>query len=111
MKSAIGEVMTIIKQPLVAIKKAVKHILKKIKKVLLKIRKVMIRMKNLIIKIRKIYKISIKKKILKIVYFLVNAIKGAFDFLANIVSICNKNIGTPFQRCINMLKKGNEDCM
>lgn len=48
LKSALKEVMTIMKQPFVAIKHAVKHILKNIKQVLLKFRKIMIRMKVLI---------------------------------------------------------------
>lgn len=91
LKSAFNDIVTIIKQPFVAIKHAVKHILKSIERVLIKIRKMMQRIRYL------------SEQIL-------NTIRNAFKWLANIVNYCNVRIGTPFQRCILMFELAMDDC-
>lgn len=91
LKSAFREIVDIIKRPFVAIKHAVKHILKSIERVLVKVRKIMLRIKYLL------------KKILK-------TIRNAFKWLANIVNVCNRRVGTPYQRCRLTFEVAIDDC-
>lgn len=91
LKSALKDIVTVIKQPFVAIKTAIKHILKCIERVLLKVRKMLIRVKKLLARI-------------------LRTIRNAFAWLASIVNVCNVHIGTPFQRCHRMFELAREDC-
>lgn len=49
-----------------------------------------------------------KKVNLKIV--VVRIIKAAFQFLARIFNICNKELGTPFERCVRVFDNAIIDC-
>ncbi|KAJ8955683.1 hypothetical protein NQ318_008554 [Aromia moschata] len=40
----------------------------------------------------------------------VRVIKAAFEFLAKIISICNKELGTPFERCSRVFENAIADC-
>lgn len=37
-------------------------------------------------------------------------IKAAFQFLGKILNICNKELGTPFQRCTRVFDSAIQDC-
>lgn len=37
-------------------------------------------------------------------------IKAAFEFLAKIINICNKELGTPFERCTRVFENAIADC-
>ena len=43
-------------------------------------------------------------------YIAVNVIKAVFKFLAKIINICNKEFGTPFQRCTRVFENAITDC-
>lgn len=43
-------------------------------------------------------------------YTLVTVIESAFEWLANVVKICNKDFGTPYNRCQNMFQEAINDC-
>lgn len=42
--------------------------------------------------------------------FLVKTIKKGFNWLGGRVALCNKEIGTPFQRCYKIANKALSDC-
>lgn len=37
-------------------------------------------------------------------------IKAAFQFLAKIINVCNKELGTPFERCSRVFENAISDC-
>lgn len=37
-------------------------------------------------------------------------IKSVFEFLGRIINICNKELGTPFQRCTRVFENAIADC-
>lgn len=39
-----------------------------------------------------------------------NGIRGAFSWLGSIVSMCNKELGTPFDRCARVFQNAIDDC-
>lgn len=86
------QIYTIIKQPLVAIKHVVERILKHMKQLFVKLRDIMIRMNAAIVRI-------------------VQVIKRAFAFLARAANVCNKDIGTPFERCIEQFNVAHHNCL
>lgn len=111
LKSALKELLDIMKEPFVAIKHAVQEIMKNIKVVLVKFRAVMIRMKKLIVKIcERVYDNNIFLISTNFFFDKVSTIGKAFQFLGNVVSVCNRNVGTPFQRCVKMFEEANESC-
>lgn len=39
-----------------------------------------------------------------------NGIRNAFNWLGSIVNMCNKKIGTPYQRCAKVFENAIDDC-
>lgn len=37
-------------------------------------------------------------------------IKSAYEWLGNVVNMCNKELGTPFDRCENVFEEAVSDC-
>ncbi|KAJ6642009.1 DC-STAMP domain-containing protein 2 [Pseudolycoriella hygida] len=94
MKIAFREIFQMIKEPMLTVKNVITEVIGKIKQTLLKVRKRLVRIKELLVKI-------------------VKNIKRAFNFLGRIVFMCNKKLGSPFQRAIkykkNFLSKNRYD--
>lgn len=42
--------------------------------------------------------------------FAVSIIESVFEWLGNIVSVCNKELGTPYERCTSALDQAVDDC-
>ncbi|XP_055913918.1 DC-STAMP domain-containing protein 2 [Eupeodes corollae] len=91
LKGALGKMLDLVKRPLVTVKNAIKISMAEIKKVLKRVEEVLIHIRSLITDI-------------------LEAIKKAFDWLGNVVSMCNKEIGTPFDRCIKIADDAMTDC-
>lgn len=43
-------------------------------------------------------------------FILVKVIESAFSFLGAAAHMCNKEIGTPFDRCVRLFDDAKEDC-
>lgn len=113
LKSAVKGMVEIIRKPFIAIKNAVRHVIKVTEKILQKVKKVLMKLEELIKKIcmfRKLLYTPIKTNFLFIFYFQVKVIKSAFNWLADIVNVCNKKIGTPFERCSRVFEDAVADC-
>ncbi|KAF5297552.1 hypothetical protein FQR65_LT09983 [Abscondita terminalis] len=91
LKSAVRQILDAIKKPLYAIRDAIKTVVKTVKVVVKKIKEIMLTIKRIIVGI-------------------VRVIKAAFQFLAKILNVCNKELGTPFQRCMRAFEDAILDC-
>ncbi|XP_053687022.1 DC-STAMP domain-containing protein 2 [Sabethes cyaneus] len=91
LKVAIHEALQTIKVPFVALKKVIGEIVSEVEKALSKV-------------------LQILKRIMLLVKRILNTIKMGYQWLANTVSVCNKKIGTPFERCVRALQFAVEDC-
>ncbi|XP_055538451.1 DC-STAMP domain-containing protein 2 [Wyeomyia smithii] len=91
LKGAIHDALQAVKVPFVALKRTIGEILSEVEKAFAKVHRVLIR-------------------ILRLVKRILNTIKLGYQWLANVVSVCNKKIGTPFERCYQALQSAVEDC-
>ncbi|KAL9906955.1 uncharacterized protein ACN427_003359 [Glossina fuscipes fuscipes] len=91
LKQALSDMLDTLKVPLVAIKEAILVAIKELKNVMKKVQLVLYHIQELII-------------------ILLASIKNAFDWLRNIVSMCNKEFGTPFERCMNTANDAMISC-
>ncbi|XP_050421370.1 DC-STAMP domain-containing protein 2-like [Adelges cooleyi] len=90
-KSAIRAIVQIIKRPLLAIRSSLARIKVELAAMVEKMKKGMLAVKNTVAE-------------------LVRTIKVAYEWLYSIMSICNKKVGTPFQRCTRVFDNALEDC-
>lgn len=44
------------------------------------------------------------------IFILVRTIKSAYEWLYNVMSICNKKVGTPYQRCTKNFENVLDEC-
>ncbi|XP_053954541.1 DC-STAMP domain-containing protein 2 [Anastrepha ludens] len=91
LKEALEEMLEVMRQPLVAIKKSVRTAMNNIKQVVKKVELLLFRIKELVLVI-------------------LSAIKNMFEWLKSIVSFCNKELGTPFDRCMRTADDAMKDC-
>ncbi|XP_014092757.2 DC-STAMP domain-containing protein 2 [Bactrocera oleae] len=91
LKHALEEMLEVMRQPLVAIKKAVKTAMDNVKKVMKKVELLLVRIKELVLVV-------------------LSSIKLMFEWLNSIVKICNKEFGTPFDRCMKIADDAMADC-
>ncbi|KAK9892024.1 hypothetical protein WA026_018212 [Henosepilachna vigintioctopunctata] len=91
LKSALRQILDVIKKPFVAIKDAIKAVVKAVKEIIKKIKDILIKIKRVIMAI-------------------LDVIKAVFQFLGKILSICNKELGTPFERCSRVFETAVTDC-
>ncbi|CAH1169930.1 unnamed protein product, partial [Phaedon cochleariae] len=91
LKNAVKQIIDVIKKPFYALKDAIKKVVETVKKIVKKIKEILLKIKRIIMGIIKI-------------------IKAAFEFLAKIISICNKELGTPFERCSRVFENAIADC-
>ncbi|XP_018322438.2 DC-STAMP domain-containing protein 2-like [Agrilus planipennis] len=91
LKEALKHIIDAIKKPFYAIKDALKTVVKAVKNIVKKIKEMLLAIKRIILSI-------------------VNVINATFQFLARIFNICNKEVGTPFQRCSRAFEDAISDC-
>ncbi|KAG5882313.1 hypothetical protein JTB14_019337 [Gonioctena quinquepunctata] len=91
LKAAVRQIIDVIKKPFYALKDAIKKVVETVKKVIKKIKEILMKIKRIIMGI-------------------IRVIKAAFEFLAKIINICNKELGTPFERCSRVFDNAIADC-
>lgn len=112
-------VVDLIKQPFYALKDAISKVIKTVKVVVKKIRRTLVAIKRLVLSIREstikpstvlrfpwITDFSTTLK----TYFSVRVITSVFQWLGSIVNMCNKKLGTPFDRCQRVFDGAVADC-
>ncbi|KAJ8970326.1 hypothetical protein NQ317_019606, partial [Molorchus minor] len=91
LKAAVRQIIDAIKKPFIALKEAIKKLVKTIKAIIKKIKEILLTIKRIIMAI-------------------VRVIKAVFQFLAKIINFCNKELGTPFERCSRVFDNAIADC-
>ncbi|XP_039963970.1 DC-STAMP domain-containing protein 2 [Bactrocera tryoni] len=91
LKHALEEMLEVMRQPLVAIKKAVQTAMDNVKKVMKKVQLLLFRIKELVL-------------------LVLSGIKLMYEWLNSIVKFCNKEFGTPFDRCMKIADDAMADC-
>ncbi|CAH1985245.1 unnamed protein product [Acanthoscelides obtectus] len=91
LKAAVRQIIDAVKKPFLAIRDAIKTIIKTAKEIIKKIKELLLKIKRIIMAI-------------------VRVIKAAFEFLAKIINLCNKELGTPFERCARVFEDAIADC-
>lgn len=46
----------------------------------------------------------------RLVLAIMSTIKSAFDWLESSLNVCNKKLGTPYERCMRVLSEACDDC-
>ncbi|KAK2576099.1 hypothetical protein KPH14_007434 [Odynerus spinipes] len=91
LKEAIKSVIDLIKQPFYALKEAITKVIKTVRVIVRKIKETLVAIKRLVLSI-------------------LNVITAVFQWLGSIVNICNKRLGTPFDRCQRVFEGAVADC-
>ncbi|XP_034243105.1 DC-STAMP domain-containing protein 2-like [Thrips palmi] len=92
MRGAARRVLDLVAQPLRVLSEAVKRVLRSIKQAVRTIRDMLL---------------SVKRAVMAVYH----AVKAAFSWLSEVVSVCNKTVGTPFQKCMRAFDQASSDCM
>ncbi|KAE9542621.1 hypothetical protein AGLY_002532, partial [Aphis glycines] len=90
-KSAIRQIVELIKKPLLAVRSSITRIKADLAVIINKMKKGMLAVKNTVAE-------------------LVRTIKSAYEWLYSVMNICNKKVGTPYQRCTRMFDDALEEC-
>ncbi|XP_026805112.1 DC-STAMP domain-containing protein 2-like [Rhopalosiphum maidis] len=90
-KSAIRQIVDIIKKPLLAVRSSITRIKADLAVIINKMKKGML---------------AVKKTVTE----LVRTIKSAYEWLYSVMNICNKKVGTPYQRCTKMFDNALDEC-
>ncbi|XP_066587675.1 uncharacterized protein [Prorops nasuta] len=91
LKDAVKAVVDLIKQPFYALKEAITKVIKTVKLIVKRIKQTLIAIKRVVLSILRV-------------------IKSVFEWLGSIVNICNKKLGTPFDRCQRVFEGAVADC-
>ncbi|KAI4499686.1 hypothetical protein M0802_005256 [Mischocyttarus mexicanus] len=91
LKEAVKSILDIIKEPFYALKDAIMKVVKAVRIIVSKIKKTFIAIKRLVLSIIKV-------------------ITAVFQWLGSVVNICNKKLGTPFERCQRVFEGAVADC-
>ncbi|XP_012274020.1 uncharacterized protein LOC105696254 isoform X2 [Orussus abietinus] len=91
LKEAVKTIVDLVKQPFYALKTTITKVIKSVRVVVKKIKATLIALKKLVISILKV-------------------IKNVFQWLGSIVNVCNKKLGTPFERCQKVFEGAVADC-
>ncbi|XP_014489319.1 PREDICTED: DC-STAMP domain-containing protein 2-like [Dinoponera quadriceps] len=91
LKQAVKSVVDLIKQPFYALRDAISKVIKTVKVVVKKIKRTLLAIKRL-------------------VFSILRVIMSVFQWLGSIVNICNKKLGTPFDRCQRVFEGAVADC-
>ncbi|KAL6261589.1 hypothetical protein P5V15_006676 [Pogonomyrmex californicus] len=91
LKQAVKSVVDLIKEPFYALRDAISKVVKTVKMVVKKIKRTLMAIKRLVLSILRV-------------------ITSVFQWLGNVVNICNKKLGTPFDRCERVFEGAVADC-
>uniref|UniRef100_A0A182PL79 Uncharacterized protein n=1 Tax=Anopheles epiroticus TaxID=199890 RepID=A0A182PL79_9DIPT len=91
LKAAIRDTVSALKVPFLAMKKIIDELLKTVERSFVKVQRMMMEM-------------------LKLVKRILYSIKKAYEWLRDIVSVCNDKMGTPSERCLQALDQAIEGC-
>ncbi|XP_071579908.1 DC-STAMP domain-containing protein 2 [Temnothorax nylanderi] len=91
LKQAVKNVVDLIKEPFYALRDAISKVIKTVKVVVKKIKRTLVAIKRLVLSILRV-------------------ITSVFQWLGSIVNICNKKLGTPFDRCQRVFEGAVTDC-
>ncbi|CAL1680219.1 unnamed protein product [Lasius platythorax] len=91
LKQAVKSVIDLIKEPFYALRDAISKVIKTVKVVVKKIKRTLVAIKRLVLSILRV-------------------ITSVFQWLGSIVNICNKKLGTPFDRCQRVFDGAVADC-
>uniref|UniRef100_A0A182WLT2 Uncharacterized protein n=1 Tax=Anopheles minimus TaxID=112268 RepID=A0A182WLT2_9DIPT len=91
LKMAIRDTIGVLKEPFLAMKQIIEELLETVERSFMKVQSTMMEM-------------------LKLVKRILHSIKSAYDWLRDIVSICNDKMGTPSERCLQALDQTIDSC-
>ncbi|XP_014607665.1 PREDICTED: uncharacterized protein LOC106788694 [Polistes canadensis] len=91
LKEAVKSVLDIIKEPFYALKEAIMKVTKAVRIIVSRIKQTFIAIKRLVLSIIKV-------------------ITAVFQWLGSVVNICNKRLGTPYERCQKVFEGAVADC-
>ncbi|EGI58274.1 DC-STAMP domain-containing protein 2 [Acromyrmex echinatior] len=91
LKQAVKNVVDLVKEPFYALRDAISKVIKMVKMVMKKIKQTLVAIKRLVLSILRV-------------------ITSVFQWLGNVVNICNKKLGTPFDRCQRVFEGAVDDC-
>ncbi|XP_036138924.1 uncharacterized protein LOC105838921 [Monomorium pharaonis] len=115
LKQAVKTVVDLIKEPFYALRDAISKVIKEVKVVVKKIKRTLLAIKRLVLSIREstfFPWVSLASSIFVTskTYLSVRVITSVFQWLGSIVNICNKKLGTPFDRCQSVFDGAVADC-
>ncbi|XP_076241492.1 DC-STAMP domain-containing protein 2-like [Calliopsis andreniformis] len=91
LKEAVKTVVDLAKQPFYALRDAISKVIKSVKAVVKRIKQTLIAIKRIVLSILRI-------------------ITSVFQWLGSVINMCNKKLGTPFDRCQNVFEGAVADC-
>ncbi|XP_063977783.1 uncharacterized protein LOC135162827 isoform X1 [Diachasmimorpha longicaudata] len=91
LKEAVKTIVDLVKQPFYALRDALAGVIKTIKIVAQRIKQALMAIKRMVLSIIKV-------------------ITAVFEWLGSVVNICNKKLGTPFERCQKVFDGAVADC-
>ncbi|CAK9819578.1 DC-STAMP domain-containing protein 2, partial [Anthophora quadrimaculata] len=91
LKEAVKSIIDLAKQPFYALRDAITKVVRSVKAVVKKIKQTLIAIKRLVLSILKV-------------------ITAVFQWLGSIINMCNKKLGTPFDRCQSVFDGAVADC-
>ncbi|XP_018046467.1 PREDICTED: LOW QUALITY PROTEIN: uncharacterized protein LOC108685963 [Atta colombica] len=91
LKQALKNVVDLIKEPFYALRDAISKVIKTIKVIMKKIKRTLVAIKRLMLSILRV-------------------ITSVFQWLGRVVNICNKKLGSPYDRCRTVFEGAVDDC-
>ncbi|XP_076284740.1 uncharacterized protein LOC143211164 [Lasioglossum baleicum] len=91
LKEAVKTVIDLAKQPFYALKDAISKVIKSVKAVVKRIKQTLLAIKRLVLSILRV-------------------ITSVFQWLGSVINMCNKKLGTPFDRCQSVFEGAVADC-
>ncbi|XP_026666827.1 DC-STAMP domain-containing protein 2-like [Ceratina calcarata] len=91
LREAVKTIVDLAKQPFYALRQAISKIIKTVKVVVKKIKQTLIAIKRLVLSILRV-------------------ITSVFQWLGSVINMCNKKLGTPYDRCQSVFEGAVADC-
>ncbi|XP_076648285.1 uncharacterized protein LOC143356460 [Halictus rubicundus] len=91
LKEAVKTVIDLAKQPFYALRDAISKVIKSVKAVVKRIKQTLLAIKRLVLSILRV-------------------ITSVFQWLGSVINMCNKKLGTPFERCQSVFDGAVADC-
>ncbi|XP_076757059.1 DC-STAMP domain-containing protein 2 [Xylocopa sonorina] len=91
LKEAVRTIVDLAKQPFYALREAISKVIKTVKVVVKRIKQTLVAIKRLVLSILRV-------------------ITSVFQWLGSVINMCNKKLGTPFERCQSVFEGAVADC-